>query len=281
MSQRLSITLMILLPFFTALGCGRQPYYDLKVMNRTGERCSEIGIDFGPRSAQSPRNVVSFPGNVVNGNASVADCFGDPAPTQATVRWTTESGLRFTQAVNLKPMRGAALRDVSYVFILRHDGTVRAAPLTSAERLEFQDDKLGCDDRPVYCVGVKNLTNGKLTGVTVRFGRYQVNAGEEIAPAGSENRGNLGWSFSHCLPYPLADTALVQWTTSDGLPHNEHVALEPLLPKSMDGICICFLLGNAGPVGVRAVQFKELITGAYPDLHSGWQSILTRPAKGK
>jgi hypothetical protein len=155
---------------------------------------------------------------------------------------------------------------VTYVFILGYDGIVRAAPFTHEELLAQRDAKFACDNGPTYCVGVKNLTKGRLSGVAVRFDRYQVNAGSYVDAPG---RGN-SFVFSFGLPYPITDTATVQWTTDDGAVHRDEVPLRPTLPKDLDGTCVCFLLGNSPPVEVRAVPFEDLRDGKYPELSPKW-----------
>jgi len=93
------------------------------------------------------------------------------------VEWTTESGQQHAQSVKLESLKGAALNEVEFYFVIRYDGTVSAAPLTLGDCLAGADAKLACDGRPAYWVGVKNLTDGKLADVVVRFGDYQVNGG--------------------------------------------------------------------------------------------------------
>ncbi|MEN6497436.1 MAG: hypothetical protein ABFD16_24325, partial [Thermoguttaceae bacterium] len=170
--------------------------YSVEAQNRTGEDCLQCEVDFGPRYS-GPLRYAGVAGGCANGSRSVCGGFPDPAPTEATVYWKTASGVEHTQTVALKSLRGKALAHVTYVFILGYDGIVRAAPFTHEELLAQRDAKFACDNGPTYCVGVKNLTKGRLSDVAVRFDRYQVNAGSYVDAPG---RGN-SFVFSFGLPY--------------------------------------------------------------------------------
>ncbi len=264
--KTIALSLLCGLGALILFGCGRETaYYSVEVQNRTGEDCVECEVDFGTRYSGSSRYAV-VGGGCANDNRSLAGGFPDPGPTEATVHWKTKSGVEHTQTVSLESLRGKELDDATYVFILRYDGTVRAAPFTLADRLAFRDAVLACDDGPNYCVGVKNLTSGLLSDVAVRFDRYQVNGGSYVDAPGKGN----SFVFSFGLPYPITDTATVHWTTADGVAHKEEVQLRPILPKDPDGTCICFLLGNGPPVRIRAVPFEDLRAGKYAELTPKW-----------
>ena len=250
----------LILLVFLAAGCGHRPYYGLTVLNRTGQRCREIVIEFGGRTEH-------FPGGL-NGNIGISGGYPNPSPAQAKVRWTTESGDRHEQTVKFKSLKGAALGKVDYVFVIRYDGTAEAAPFTHAEKMRNLDAQLACGGGPAYMVGVKNLTSRKLDDVEVRFGEFQVNAGSRVV-MGPEY--NDGWSITYGLPYPVTDAAQIQWKTADGAPHTAEVALRPGIPDDLNGVCICFLLGDAPSASMRAVPFDELRAGKYPELHPGWK----------
>ena len=226
--------------------------YNLRVVNRTGQECEQVSIDFGTRKVLFQNEWEK------NGR------FPDPAPTEATVHWTTKDGTRHTQAVALKSLRGKELHGVTYYFVLRYDGVVEAAPWTYREGAVKQ----GSSGKPMYCTGIKNLTKGRLADVAVRFGRYQVDDRKYVDVRGVGN----DFVFTFALPYPITETAVVQWTTVDGIVHKDETQLRRLVPEDSSGICICFLLGENPPVQVRAVPFDDLRAGKYPELSPKWPS---------
>lgn len=255
-ARRLSILLVVL----AVVGCARRPYYGLEVLNRTGQECREIVIEFGGLLEE-------FPPHTLNGHVGTSAYFPNPSPSEATIRWTTESGERHVKTLKLKSLKGADLDKVDYVFVIRYDGSADAAPFTHDEKVAGLDAQFACAGRPAYMVGIKNLTDAKLTDVVVRFGDFQVNGGGHVEGP----KYNDGWSFFGGLPYPVTDSAHIHWKTAGGIDHSCEVALMPELPADLNGVCICFLLGNAQNASMRAVPFEELRAGRYPDLHRGWK----------
>lgn len=246
-------------------GCAGKPLVSVGLFNRTGGACRSVDIEFNG-------HLEDLGGNVPNGNSGITGGWPYPMPTNATLRWVTEDQNRYAAALTLPKPSVSRAEFLDYDFVILPDGRAKVIVLpwsgeptdTKVEHDIVLETKLCCDGGPNYRVAVKNTTGFNVDNLDVRFGPYAVNAGTHLSGTGQN------YSIATGLPYPIAKSASLRWTTGDGHSWNKVVDLKNSLPSDPDGKCFWFILREQGNAEAQIVEWSALRAGKYPDLCRGF-----------
>jgi len=116
---------------------------------------------------------------------------------------------------------------------------------------------IGCGGRRAkYGVAIKNETGEAIDDVDLTFGGFKSAAGGYVA--------DNGFAFDLDVPRPVPDKARLAWKGASGAARMKEVDVLPLMPKSMDGITIFFVIHKDGNVTVTPLTKDEQRAGKPP-----------------
>lgn len=282
---------LALLAMAACVGCGRpsQPLVSVGLHQRTGQHCADFSIELNGR-----KNCV-FGGELgVNGNSSVTGGWPYPMPAEVTLQWTTEDNKHHVVKQALPAIPAGRADFLDYEIVLLPEGRANALAHTNVfrpylkrgapeweERAKLDDvestargealNRMCCDGGPMYWVCVKNLDAKRFAKYAVRFGKHTVAGGKWSVLDPDEHhppprRGNQGTCFTSGLPYPITAHADVEWTTADGKAFAKQVDLVAVLPRELDGTCLCFFLDGKGECRLTTIRWKDLQAGKHPEV---------------
>lgn len=238
------ISTLLTVNLITIIGCaGENPTYSIHVRDRTGNnKYDQYYLSFQWSKT-----------NIVAGSNDAIGLFNDPWPSKVTFRWEDGNGNQLANedgeliedhSVELAPIASDRWKSIKNVYIcLKPDRQISVKAFTDQEVMEDQPvNKFMAGGQPVYSVGVKNNTLVNLANTSIRFGKYYPYP-ERIAPLKAPHEWNkTGWDFEDGNPFPVTDSAVVSWTTPDGLVHQQNIKMKGQLPKDLNGHTLCFII---------------------------------------
>lgn len=236
-------------PRSTSLFGSRKPHYSFSLTNRSGVTLTRCDLQWGTYETIGFGQYMSANGHAVFGFANY------PVPETAVLTWVAEDGRSHRVEVDVPQIARERLRGGRFCFVILPDHSVKVGAFSKQELFEQRKHReFARDGGPAYSVGAKNATSDVLTSVCVRFGSYKVN-GDDINATLDDV--NAGWQFTSALPYQVTDVASVQWTTPDGVKHEQEVALKTELPKNLNGVTIAFIIAPGEVVHVKALPWAQ------------------------
>lgn len=236
-------SLWVLILIFIS-GCGSEPpTYSFNMFDRTG-------------SCEDDNTLILYKWGTASflaGKGGGVGIFRNPWPTKLVLSYKDHQGQPKKDnngdslsdvTVALSKMDSEKWAKVEEVFILflPNDKILVEAFTRHEIRETDKVQKFLSQGQPTYSIGIKNNTTNDITKTSLKFGDYCLHK-EQLAPLHAPHEWNpTGWKILESFPFPITDTADLQWTTSDGVIHKQEIQMKGNLPKDLNNQTLCFII---------------------------------------
>lgn len=249
MSRMLILTLVTIF----CLGCGEQnrPSYKFHFHNFTGKE--RVQMDIAPRQFEWGKLRFMAP---VGGSMGFYD---NPVPEEATLSWTEDDGRDYRVVVPVPKLTPEELNRIYIFYVVSFPNReVKIAGFTKEEyRAKDKVNEFRANGQPIYAIGIRNQSDQALTRMSLRFGKLYAIQETLTKWKASDRLRNNGWYHWNGNPFPVTDTAVIGWVTSDGTAHEQTVEMKSHFPSDLNGQTLCFDIDAGNTVTFDVRPYKD------------------------